>query len=74
VCKRNLINVFYHILQVAAHVVKSVVGVLGFLCWKKGGRMGSAMVSLERAMMVSNRLAIVTVVLSLTIRLQVAQN
>ena len=38
----------------------------------RGGRRGSAMVPLERAMVVSYRLSIVTVVLSVTIRPQFA--
>ena len=38
----------------------------------EGGRRGSAMVPFERAMMVSYRLSIVTIVLSLTIRPQIA--
>ena len=50
------------------------------LCWGymeppfggKGGRKGSAMVPLERAMVVSYRLSIVTVALSVTIRPQFA--
>ena len=37
-----------------------------------GGRRGSAMAPLERAMLVSYRLSIVTVALSVTIRLQFA--
>jgi len=36
----------------------------------KGGRRGSAMATLERAMVVSYRLSIVTIALSLTIPLQ----
>ena len=36
----------------------------------KGGRRGSAMVPFERAMVVSYRLSIVTIALSLTIRTQ----
>ena len=50
------------------------------VCWghmephfgKRGGRRGSAMAPLERAMVVSYRLSIVTVALSLTIRPQFA--
>ena len=38
----------------------------------EGGRRGSAMVPLERAMVVSYRLSIVTVAISVTIRLQFA--
>ena len=38
----------------------------------RGGRMGSAMTTLERAMVVSYRLSIVTVALSVTIRPQFA--
>ena len=38
----------------------------------RGGRRGSAMAPLERAMVVSYRLSIVTVALSVTIRLQFA--
>jgi len=40
--------------------------------WGRGGRRGSAMVSLERAMVVSYRLSIVTVALTVTIRPQFA--
>jgi len=41
--------------------------------WERGGRRGSAMAPLDRAMVVSyNRLSIVTVVLSVTIRPQFA--
>ena len=36
--------------------------------WARGGRRGSAMAPLERAMVVSYRLSIVTVALSVTIR------
>ena len=36
--------------------------------WGRGGRRGSAMAPLERAMVVSYRLSIVTVALSVTIR------
>ena len=40
--------------------------------WGSGGRRGSAMAPLERAMVVSYRLSIVTVALSVTIRPQFA--
>jgi len=40
--------------------------------WGRGGRRGSAMAPLERAMVVSYRLSIVTVALSVTIRSQFA--
>ena len=40
--------------------------------WGRGDRRGSAMTPLERAMVVSNRLSIVTVALSVTIRPQFA--
>ena len=40
--------------------------------WGRGGRRGSAMAPLERAMVVSYRLSIVTIALSVTIRPQLA--
>ena len=47
-------------------------GHMGPSFWGKGGHRGSAMVPLERAMVVSYKLSIVTVALSVTIRLQFA--
>ena len=43
-------------------------GTLGTQFWGKGGRRGSAMAPFERAMVVSYRLPIATIALSLTIR------
>ena len=48
------------------------LGAYGTPSWGRGGRKGSAMAPFERAMVVSYRLSIVTVVLSVTIRLQYA--
>ena len=48
------------------------VGAYGTTFWGRGGRRGSAMAPLERAMVVSYRLSIVTVALSATIRPQFA--
>jgi len=49
-----------------------MLGAYGTPFGGRGGRMESAMVSLERAMVVSYRLSIVTVALSVTIRPQFA--
>ena len=48
------------------------LGAYGTLIWGREGRRGSAMAPLERAMVVSYRLSIVTVALSVTIRPQFA--
>ena len=48
------------------------LGAYGTPFWGRGGRRGSAMVPFERAMVVSHKLSIVTVVLSVTIRPQFA--
>ena len=45
-----------------------MLGAYGTPCWGKEGRRGSAMAPLERAMVVSYRLSIATVTLSVTIR------
>ena len=50
----------------------SILGHMEPPFWGRGGRMGSAMAPLERAMVVSYRLSIVTVALSVTIRPQFA--
>jgi len=47
-------------------------GHMGPPFWGNGGRRGSAMIPFERAMVVSYRLSIVTVALSVTIRPQFA--
>jgi len=72
--QRGYVDIFYHIRQVAACVVKLVLwDAFGTLIWgDKGGCRGSAMAPFERAMAVSYRLSIVTVALSLTIRPQFA--
>ena len=49
-----------------------ILGAYGTPIWGRGGRRGSAMAPLERAMVVSYRLSIVTVALSVTIRPQFA--
>jgi len=37
VCKRDLVNIFYHIRRVAAHITKLILGVhLGPRFWGKG--------------------------------------
>ena len=52
--KRNLVDIFYHIHQVAASVVKLVLLMhFGLHFGGRKGRMGSAMVPFERAMVVS---------------------
>jgi len=71
VCKRNLVDIFHHIRQVAARVTKLVLrGALGIPFSGRRGHRGSAMVPFERAMVVSYRLSIVTIALVLTIRPQ----
>ena len=59
-----------HLLWRYGHL--SILGHMEPPFWGRGGRMGSAMASLERAMVVSYRLSIVTVALSVTIRPQFA--
>jgi len=59
------------------HILDSHSRILGHVevespFWGKGGRRGSAMAPFERAMLVSYRLSIVTVALSVTIRPQFA--
>ena len=73
VCKRDLVNIFYHIRRVAAHITKLILGCI----WdpdfgERGGRRRSAMVPFKRTIVVSYRLSIVTTMLSLTIRTQFA--
>jgi len=57
-----------HPLQSYGH--SRMLGAFGTPFWGSGGRRGSAMAPLERAMAVSYRLSIVTVALSVTIRPQ----
>jgi len=66
-------SLFYHIREVAALVAMLVLrGAFGTLFWGKGCRRGPAMVPFRKAMVVSSRLSIVTIALSLTIRQQFA--
>jgi len=63
----------HHIHQVVAHGAKLVPGLhLGPHFGGRVGRRGSVMVPFERVMVVSYRLSIVTIALSLTIRPQFA--
>ena len=66
VCERNLVDIFYHIRQMAARVAKLVLrGAFRTPVSEKEGRMSSAMVPFKR-------LSIVTIGLALTIRPQFA--
>jgi len=66
----RLVDIFYHIRQVAACVAKLV---LKMHLLEMGGCRGPALAPFERAtLVVFYRLSIVTIVLSLTIRLQFA--
>jgi len=54
VCKRNLVDIFYHIRQVAARIAKLVlVCAFGTRILRKGRRRGSAIAPFEKAMLVS---------------------
>jgi len=66
ICKRNLVDIFYHIRQVSARVTTLVRGCI------RESQMGSSMVPFETAMVVSYRLSIMTIALSPTIRPQFA--
>jgi len=75
VCKRNLVDIFYHIRQVTARVPKLVLwGVYsGSTFWGKGEVLGVSDGTIRKSDdVVSYRLSIVTVALSLTTRPQFA--
>jgi len=73
VCRRNLVDIFYHIRQTAAPVAKLVLGFIwGTHFGVRGGRSGSAMIPFKRVMVVSYRSSTETIALSLTIQPQFA--